>query len=145
MFSHDLAVDPALPSCEDWDLWLRCALTRPIATLPHVLYAYHQHGEVRVTRVGSAFVVGRQRFLDKHAAMMTAACRCYHQLAVAQLEDGRSGVLDGLAGDYRTPIAAAVAGTLLAAGAAASAVGVRRRDPGLTARMMATLLKADRS
>ncbi len=145
MFSHDLAVDPALPSCEDWDLWLRCALTRPIATLPHVLYAYHQHGEVRVTRVGSAFVVGRQRFLDKHAALMTAACRCYHQLAVAQLEDGRSGVLDGLAGDFRTPMAAAVAGTLLAAGAAASAVGMRRRDPGLTARMMATLLKADRS
>jgi hypothetical protein len=38
-----------------------------------------------------------------------------------------------------------VAGTLLAAGAAASAVGMRRRDPGLTARMMATLLKADLS
>ena len=75
MFADDLAADPTLPSCEDWDLWLRCAPTRPIATVPHVLYAYHQHGEVRVTRVGSAFVVGRQRFLGKHAAAMTATCR----------------------------------------------------------------------
>ena len=53
-------------------------------------------------------------------------------------------VLEGPAADYRTPIAAAVAGTLVAAGAATSAVGLRRGDPGLTARMMATLLKGDR-
>lgn len=50
LFPDDLAVDTALPSCEDWDLWLRCAQTQPIRTLPHVLYAYHQHGESRVTR-----------------------------------------------------------------------------------------------
>jgi hypothetical protein len=144
MFAGDLAVDPMLPSCEDWDLWLRCALTRPIATVPQALYAYHQHGEVRVTREGSAFVVGRQRFLDKHAAVMTETCRCYHELAVGQLGGGRTGVLGGLAANYRTPVAATVACTMLAAGAATSAVGMRRGDPGLTARMMARLLQGGR-
>ena len=43
---------PACASCEDWDLWLRCAQTRPIATIPRALYSYHQHGGERVTRRG---------------------------------------------------------------------------------------------
>jgi hypothetical protein len=140
MFPDDLAVDVTLPSCEDWDLWLRCALTRPIVTIPEVLYAYHQHGGNRVTREGSGDVIGRRRFLEKHASLMSPSCRCYHQLVVAQLAAGRKGVLERLAADYRTPVAAAVAGSLLAAGAAASSVGMRRGDPGLAARVMATML-----
>jgi hypothetical protein len=142
MFDDDLAVDASLPSCEDWDLWLRCAQTRPIATIPEALYAYHQHGGGRVTRVGSAPAVGRQRFLDKHAASMTPACRLYHELVVAQLEGGRRQVLTRAAGSTRNPVAALQASAVLAAGAAASAIGIRRGDPGLPARMMANLLGA---
>ena len=142
MFDSDLAVDTSLPSCEDWDLWLRCAQTRPIATIPEALYAYHQHGGGRVTRVGSAPAVGRQRFLDKHASSMTSACRMYHELVVAQLEGGHRRVLTRLAGSARNPVAGLQAGALLAAGATASAVGIRRGDPGLPARMMANLLRA---
>jgi hypothetical protein len=142
LFPDDLSIDTDLPSCEDWDLWLRCAETRPIRTLPEVLYAYHQHGSQRVTRDGSGDRVGRQRFLDKHAASMSAPCRRYHQLVVAQLSEGRSGVVGQLAGGYRHPLAEARAGTVLTAGALSSALGTRRGDPGLAARVTASLLSS---
>ena len=142
MFPDDLAVDTTLPSCEDWDLWLRCARTRPICTIPLVLYAYHQHGDGRVTRDGSADRVGRQRFLDKHGEVMSSACRQYHELVVAQLHGGRDGVEERLAAAYRTPVAATLAGSVLTVGAAAGLLGARRRDPGLAARLTAALLGA---
>ncbi len=142
LFPDDLMVDTALPSCEDWDLWLRCARTRPIRTVPQVLYGYHQHGGGRVTRGGSADRVGRQRFLDKHAEAMSAACREYHELVVAQLDGGRPGLRARLAASSRTPVAATLAGSVLAVGAAAGLVGARRRDPGLGARLTAAMLGA---
>lgn len=142
LFPGELAVDTALPSCEDWDLWLRCAETRPVRTLPEVLYSYHQHRDGRVTRDGSADRVGRQRFLDKHADAMTPACRRYHELVVAQLTGGRTGVGEQLATDLGTPMAAAAAAAILAAGAAAGVIGTRRRDPGLPARVTAALIGA---
>ena len=138
---EDVSVDAELPSCEDWDLWLRCARSRPIRTLPRVLYAYHQHSRERVTREGSSDRVGRQRFLDKHADAMTPACRTYHELAVAQLTGGRAAVRTELAAHLRTPLTAMTAATVLAAGAAAGALGRRRHDPGLAARMMARILQ----
>ncbi len=140
MFPEDLAVDPGLPSCEDWDLWLRCARTRPMATIPLALYSYHQHGGGRVTREGSGPVLGRQGFLDKHAAAMPAACRIYHQLVVAQLGRGRTGVREQAVADSGQPASAAVALSVLVAGAMAGTIGARRRDPGLPARMMRALL-----
>ena len=142
MFPDDLAVDTTLPSCEDWDLWLRCARTRPIRTIPQVLYAYHQHGAGRVTRGGSADRVGRQRFLDKHTEDMSSACRQYHELVVAQLNGGRAGLQERLAATYRTPVAATLAGSVFAVGAVAGLAGARRRDPGLGARLIGSLLGA---
>lgn len=35
--------DPTLKSCEDFDLWLRLAITRPIARVPEVLAFYRFH------------------------------------------------------------------------------------------------------
>ncbi len=139
MFPDDLAVDTDLPSCEDWDLWLRCAQTRPVSTVPRALYSYHQHGDGRVTRGDSAPVLGRRGFLQRHTGSMTPSCRIYHELVVAQLGQGRSGVLSALTGRTGTPVAAALAASVLAAGSVASAIGVRRGDPGLPARMMRTL------
>jgi glycosyltransferase involved in cell wall biosynthesis len=144
LFDPDLAVDPRLPSCEDWDLWLRCAQIRPIRTLPRVVYAYHQHGGVRVTREGSAFFVGRERFIEKHAGSMSASCRLYHELVTAQLTQGRRGAAEQLAAEWRTPVSATIAAAVLGASAAASAIGTRRRDPGLPARTVARMLGVER-
>ena len=144
LFEPGLAVDPQLPSCEDWDLWLRCAQVRPIRTLPRVVYAYHQHGGTRVTREGSAFYIGRQRFIQKHAESMSPACRLYHELVAAQLTGGRKGVAEQLGAEWRTPLGAGLAATVLAVSGAASSIGTRRHDPGLPARTVARLLGAGR-
>jgi Glycosyl transferase family 2 len=141
MFPDDLAVDVGLRTGEDWDLWLRCAQTRPIVTLPQALYAYHQHGGERVTREGSGPHAGRQAFIDKHGQSMTPACRIYHQLVLARLAGGRRGIADQLAACVSKPVSTALAASVLAAGLLASDVGTRRQDPGLPARMMRLLLK----
>lgn len=139
-FRDDLAVDADLESCEDWDLWLRCAQTSPISTVPRPLYSYHQHAGTRVTRGDSAAVRGRRGFLERHAGSMTSSCRIYHELVLGQLEGGRPGIAAQITEHGRTPVATAVATSLLMASAIASSVAVRRRDPGLPARTMSTLL-----
>jgi hypothetical protein len=129
--------DRTLPPCEDWDLWLRCAQVRPIEAVPLVLYQYHQHGGDRVTKVGSGVRGGRQAFLDKHAGSMTEACRIYHQAVIAQQAQGRGALVEVLArAGASKPAAASVATSVLATTFAASAVGIRRLDPGLSARLM---------
>ena len=139
MFADDLAVDAGLRSCEDWDLWLRCAETRPITTLPRALYSYHQHGGDRVTREDSGPVLGRQGFLDRHAGVDVALVPHLPRAGGGRARTGSGG--RGRTTRGRLPDAgpAAVAMSVLAAGSVASAVGVRRRDPGLPARMMRRL------
>lgn len=139
-FDDDLAVDADLESCEDWDLWLRCAQTSPISTVPRALYSYHQHGGSRVTRGDSAAVRGRRGFLERHAGSMTPSCRLYHELVIGQLEQGRHGVANRVTEHGRTPAATALAFSVLAATSVASSVGVRRHDPGLPARTVSRLL-----
>ncbi len=75
---------------------------------------------------------------------MSRPCQIYHELVVAQLAGGRPAVAERLAGARRTPFAAAVAAAVLSTGAIASAVGIRRRDPGLPARVTGALLGAGR-
>jgi GT2 family glycosyltransferase len=138
-FPEGITVDPSITSCEDWDLWLRCARTSPIRTVPQVLYAYHQHTEGRVTREGSTIHLGRQRFLDKHAAAMTPACRAYHELVLAQFSGGGVGVRREMTAHLKTPLTTFAAGAVLVGGAVTTAVGIHRRDPGLTGRTMARI------
>jgi hypothetical protein len=140
-FPDDLSFDERFTTCEDWDLWLRCARIRPIGVVPQALYTYHQHGKVRVTTTGSAPTGGRQLFLDKYAASMSPACRIYHRAVIAQQAEGRSAALAELAtSGVHQPTAAASAGLLLAASYGAATVGIRRSDPGLPARVAYRLL-----
>jgi hypothetical protein len=138
-FPDDLSVDADLPSCEDWDLWLRCAQMQPISTVARALYSYHQHADGRVTRGDSAPVLGRRGFLQRHRNAMSPSCRIYHELVIAQLSSGRPGVVSQMTDRGRTPAAMAFAASVLAAGSVASAIGVRRGDPALPARMMRRL------
>jgi hypothetical protein len=134
--------DPALPTGEDWDLWLRCAEHGAVRTVPQPLYRYTQHPASRVTRAARSQVEGRLGFLAKHGASMSPACRSYHEAIVAGLEGGRGAALSVLGrtvGD--APIAGAEALTLLAVSTAASRIGRRRQDPGLQARTMRRLVE----
>jgi hypothetical protein len=68
---------------------------------------------------------------------MTEACRIYHHAVIAQQTGGRGALLRTLASASSTkPAAAGVAASVLATTFAASAVGMRSRDPGFPARLM---------
>lgn len=139
--SFDVRFDPALPTGEDWDLWLRCAQERPICTLPKVCYVYTQHRRSRVTRTAAAQIEGRQNFLDKHRAAMPPACRLYHQTVIAGYEHGRSAMMRTLASvEGFSPRDRGFVSLVLACSQAASRVGQHRRDPGLQARLMASMV-----
>ncbi len=119
-----------------------CASSGRSGRFPRVLYAYHQHGGTRVTGRAGLYI-GRQRFLQKHAESMSPACRLYHRAVIGQLTGGRKGVAEQLGAEWRTPLGAGLAATVLAASAAASSIGTRRHDPGLPARLtVARLLGA---
>lgn len=137
----DVGFDPALPTGEDWDLWLRCAQHGAVRTVPRALYRYTQHRTSRVTRTARTQVEGRLGFLAKHGTDMTPACRSYHRAIVAGLEGGRGAALKAIGrGARRAPAAGAETLALLAASTAASRIGRRRRDPGLQARTMLRLV-----
>jgi glycosyltransferase involved in cell wall biosynthesis len=137
----EVGFDPALPTGEDWDLWLRCARHGAVRTVPRPLYRYTQHRTSRVTRTAHTQVEGRRRFLAKHGAAMTPACRCYHEAIVAGLDAGRGAVLSAVGHEARrAPGAGAEALALLAASALTSRIGLKRHDPGLQARTMRRLV-----
>jgi hypothetical protein len=139
--SFDVSFDPDLPTGEDWDLWLRCAQDGPVRTVPHVGYLYTQHGGARVTRTAAAQITGRRNFLAKHGGAMSGSCRLFHETVLAGYEHGRTGMLRGLVpGRGRSTRDGLVVGALLASSLGAVRLGLRRRDPGLQSRLMASLL-----
>ncbi|HVA03644.1 MAG TPA: glycosyltransferase family 2 protein [Acidimicrobiales bacterium] len=144
--SFDVRFDPDLPTGEDWDLWLRCSREGLVRTVPHVGYLYTQHGGSRVTRAVEAQVTGRRNFVAKHGATMTGACRLYHETVLAGYEQGRGAMVRSLGpGGGRSVRDVTSVGFLLASNFVASRAGQRRRDPGLQARLMASLLARGRT
>ena len=139
--SFDVGFDPDLPTGEDWDLWLRCARERPVASVPRSCYVYTQHGGDRVTAGLARQAEGRRNFLAKHGGEMSGACRLFHRAVLAGYDGGRRGMGRCLAeGARRAPADAAVAGLLLGMSTTASRWGVRRGDPGLQARVVTSAL-----
>ncbi len=140
-----LQFDEDLPACEDWDLLLRCAQLKTIEAVPHVLYARHQHGGPRATSTGSGHRRGRRGFLEKHGAIMTPACRIYHQAVLTRLARGRKAMVTAVASEARdSPVTATTVGSALALSYTAAAVGRRRKDPGLPARSLCRFLRWER-
>ncbi len=139
--SFDVSFDPDLPTGEDWDLWLRCSQDGPVRTVPYVGYRYTQHGGNRVTRTAAAQVTGRRNFLAKHGPTMSDSCRLFHETVLAGYEGGRAGMLRSLVpGATAKARDSAKVGFVLASSYVAVHVGQRRGDPGLQARLMASLL-----
>lgn len=143
-FAQDPRYDTEIRIGEDWELCLRCALERPIRTVPVALYSYRQHGTSRVTRDSDMPARTRQSLMalvSKHGQRMSKACVIYHQ-AVAELAvGGRAGATRLLRSEaLRSPRAAAAAAraaSLLAMNTQAAKIGVRRADPGLPFRLTA--------
>ena len=141
-YPGDVLFDPLLYTCEDWDVWLRCATTRPVAMVPEILYEYHQHGGERVTKAASLHHDSRLAFLEKHEAEMTPSCTAYHRAVIELERGGRSELAGWLAAAFpAAPLATLGAASVLGGWYAASAVGRRQADPGLASRVMFSLLR----
>jgi Glycosyl transferase family 2 len=139
--SFDIRFDPALPTGEDWDLWLRCSQEGLVRTVPHVGYLYTQHGGSRVTRTAEAQVTGRRNFLAKHGVAMSDACRLFHETVLAGYEHGRAAMVRSLVrSPGRSARDRASVALLLGSSAVLARAGQRRGDPGLQSRLMASLL-----
>lgn len=131
-------LDPAFPSCQDWDFWLRCAQEGGFGTVPEVLATFTVHGGPRITSPDSE-ARGRTLLLDRWSSHMTPACLAYHRAHVP-LRTGRGArhrarVLRGIAAQ-RSPRAAGIVLTEIAA----AKLGARAGDPGLNARVLHRLL-----
>ncbi len=140
-FPDGVSFDPTLPTCEDWDVWLRCSQLHPIEVVPRVLYSYYQHGGSRVTKRDSGAFVGLSGFLDKHEASMSPACRAYHRAVLAQLSGGREAMARRLAEEAAaSPLAASAAASAIGCWSVSSTIGIRRSDPALAARTLFRLI-----
>jgi glycosyltransferase involved in cell wall biosynthesis len=128
---------------EDWDFWLRCAQQRPFRMVPRVLYLYRQHDGPRITQDPTRHSDGLLEFVAKHHDAMTPACRAYHRCVADLLLGRRGSVARRLAEVARSsPADAAFVSLVLGASWEASALGPRLRDPALTGRTMARLLRS---
>ena len=132
---EDLRFDEDLITCEDWDLFLRCARRRPMATLPEVLYRYHQRGAPRVTASNERRVDGYRRFMEKHSWDMSPTCRAYHEARVEILATRglrrRARLAARLARSTPPAVAAVIARESVSA-----RIGALTVDPGRSARTL---------
>jgi hypothetical protein len=110
-------------------------------TVPSVLYQFRQHGGQRVTKGISGHQRSRRALLAKHQTDMTSACRLYHE-AILLLQDGqRSAVLRRLVSEFADNARdSSFVATMILASTAASRVGIRFRDPGLSSRVLCEIL-----
>jgi glycosyltransferase involved in cell wall biosynthesis len=139
-FAADPWYDPAFVTGEDWELCLRCALERPMRTVPASLYRFRQHGGARVTAATERHRAGRAALVAKHGGLMTAGCVAYHRAVIDLLDGARADAGRHLAGALAThPTSGARAVAMLVGGRLAGRVGVRRGDPGRAARLSARL------
>ena len=66
-------LDEDLPSCQDWDLWIRCAQRTSFQCVDESLLIYTGgYGGRRITAQPSAVRVGHERLLQKHRSFIRA-------------------------------------------------------------------------
>ena len=134
-FGEEPRFDAALPSAQDWDVWLQCAQQTSVAVVPRVLCRYAVHDGPRITGSSRARVDGRQRILERQRSAMTAECVAYNEASIelvgVQSRATEAKVLGGL---LRTGHRGAA--WALTSAAIAGRMGDRARDPGRGARRL---------
>ncbi len=84
--------DPQLPSCQDWDLWLKLHLLGAIAVCKEPLVRYCFHTDVQITGNSRAEYRGRRRIHLKYVGEMSPDLRCASLAALIFYRRVRFGV-----------------------------------------------------
>ncbi len=67
--------DPSLPSCQDWDLWIKLRVSGDVPVCETPLVVYRPHRGPRITSQLAAAYQGRRRLFRLYHSRMTAATR----------------------------------------------------------------------
>lgn len=82
--------DEALPSCQDWDLWLRLEAKGAFALVRQPLVLYGHTDEARISRNSTNVLAGHQVVFERALRDVPAAkqrkLRAYHQARLAQIQ-----------------------------------------------------------
>lgn len=71
--------DEALPSCQDWDMWIKIARHYGFRSIPRPLVRYRWH-EVQISKDAKAFRRGHEAIIEKYRAEIRALGRRVHGL-----------------------------------------------------------------
>lgn len=83
--------DPGLPSCQDWDLWIKLSRAGSIVVSDGPLVIYRPHVGVRITTQVRAAYLGRRRVFLRYRAAMADATRRHHLAELIFLRSVRLG------------------------------------------------------
>jgi len=64
-FTKDTKFDETLPSCQDWDMWIRLAKKYNFAYIPEILVKRYEHSSNRITADSAVRIAGREIILKK--------------------------------------------------------------------------------
>lgn len=79
--------DETLPSCQDWDLYIRLARLGPFEVVEELLVLYYVHDD-SITASVKASITGHRRLRSKHAEAIAALpppLRAQHEIFMAEL------------------------------------------------------------
>jgi len=143
-FSDEPRFDPAMPSAQDWDVWLQCADRAAVAVVPQVLCRYAAHAGPRIAGSAAARIDGRRKIVEHHRTAMSDSCIAFNRARIELLdgEDAKTeaSVLADLVRHGHTGAAWA-----LTSAAVAGRLGDRARDPGRGARQLHRVITRLRS
>ena len=71
--------DEAMPSMQDWDMWLRIARQHGIYVLNDPLVLYNDHAGPRISTNPEARLAGLERLLQKHGGRWPRSVRAFHR------------------------------------------------------------------
>lgn len=82
--------DPQLPSCQDWDLWIRLRRIGEFAIVPEPLVIFNQAETVRISFnkanvLTGHFLLFRRALQDVHDAGERRTISAYHQVRLAEI------------------------------------------------------------
>jgi hypothetical protein len=136
--------DEGLPTCEDWDLYARCARLGSVVVVSEVLVRVTlQPAGEGLTRQLDARDVGHRRFLERHRTEMTGDCVAYHgaraRIRAAATAGDKVRLLPSLAQG-----APPIVRRALLTESIAGRIGAVRDDPALSMRQLLRVLRSRR-
>ena len=78
-----LYLNESLTNFQDWEFWLRVSQGYSISILPHVLAAYNDHQDARISTSMHKKFITYQWFLDSYGKYMAPSCLAYHRSIMA--------------------------------------------------------------